>query len=97
MTKKEAAAETEKKAEKSLDELILNYTLSKYNAVPLAAVWAKELRRREENRHLTINEILELALSDVLGGKVDFKDIRKLAASSALAEANGEEAEKSKK
>lgn len=64
---------------KSLEELILDYLPSKYTAIPLASLWAKELRRREENRHLTATEILELALGDVLGGKVDWKDAKKWA------------------
>jgi hypothetical protein len=45
----------------------------------MAALWAKELKKHEENRHLTPAEILDLALRDVLGGKVDWKDLKKVA------------------
>ena len=76
MSKKEAKPQPE--AAKSTEELILNYQLDKYSAIPLAAIWAKELRRKEENRHLTANEILEQALRDVLSGDVDWKTIKKL-------------------
>ena len=62
---------------KSLDEMILNYPNGKYTAIPLAALWAKVLRKREENRHLTPAEILDLSLKDVLGGSVDWKDLKK--------------------
>lgn len=70
---------------KSVEEMILDYPVGKYSAIPLAALWAKELRRREEHRHLTANEILDLSLKDVLGGEVDWKDLKKAAAASAVA------------
>jgi len=81
MTKKEAKPQPE--AAKSTEEMILNYQLDKYCVVPLAALWAKELRRKEEHRHLTANEILDLALRDVLSGKVDWKSLKKALAASA--------------
>ena len=93
MTKKEPAAKAPIET-KSIEEMILNFPLGKYSAIPLAAFWAKELRRREENRHLTANELLELALREVLGGTVDWKDVKK---ANAAAAANGESAEGEKK
>lgn len=91
MKKKEAEV---KGADKSVEEMILDYSVGKYSAVPLVAFWAKELRRREEHRHLTSNEILDLSLRDVLSGDVDWKDVKKAAASAAASggaqpEANG--------
>ena|SRR6266550_4128105 len=77
MTKKESTAKVEPKAPKSLEEMILNYPLGKYSAIPLASLWAKILRRKEEHRHLTSNEILDVALRDVLSGDIDWKDIKK--------------------
>ena len=81
MTKKESAAKAPvaPQVPKLVEELILNYQGGKYSAIPLAAVWAKVLRKQEEHRHLTQNEILDLALRDVLGGKVDWKDVKKAA------------------
>jgi hypothetical protein len=76
MTKKEAAPKQPEVA-KTLEELMLNFPGGKYSAIPLAAQWAKVLRRREEHRHLTSNEILEAALRDVLIGKIDWKDVKK--------------------
>ena len=94
MSKKtEAPAKTEEQP-KSLEEMILNFPKGKYSAIPLASLWAKELRKREENRHLTSSEILDLALKDVLSGSVDWKHLKKAAAESN-GEADGEE--KSKK
>jgi len=78
MTKSETKSQPE--ARKSVEELILNYQLDKYSAIPLAALWAKELHRREENRHLTSMEVLEKALSDVLSGDVNWKNARKVIA-----------------
>jgi alanyl-tRNA synthetase len=78
MTKKEAAKDVEI-VKKTTEELILNFGKGKYSAIPMAALWAKELKRREENRHLTPAEILDLALREVLGGHVDWKDLKKVA------------------
>lgn len=65
---------------KTTEELILNFGKGKYSAIPMAALWAKELKKREENRHLTPAELLDLALREVLGGEVDWKDLKKVAA-----------------
>lgn len=76
MTKKGKAVE-EAAEPKTIEELILNSPNGKYSAIPLAAMWAKVLRRREEHRHLTSNEILDVALKDVLEGRIDWKDVKK--------------------
>lgn len=93
MAKKEAVKDVEA-VKKTTEELILNFGKGKYSAIPMAALWAKELKRREENRHLTPAEILDLALRDVLGGKVDWKDLKKV---SALVEAEAVAAAADKK
>jgi len=79
MPKKDAVAKEALEA-KTTEELILNFGKGKYSAIPMAALWAKELKKREENRHLTPAELLDLALREVLGGKVDWKDLKKAAA-----------------
>jgi hypothetical protein len=79
MPKKEAVKEADN-VKKTTEELILNFGKGKYSAIPMAALWAKELKRREENRHLTPAELLDQALRDVLGGKVDWKDLKKVSA-----------------
>jgi hypothetical protein len=86
MTKKESAKHAET-VKKTTEELILNFGKGKYSAIPMAALWAKELKRREENRHLTPAEVLDLALREVLGGQVDWKDLKKVAATAVEAEA----------
>jgi hypothetical protein len=65
---------------KTTEEMILNFPRGKYSAIPMAAIWVKELKKREENRHLTPAELLDLAVREVLGGKVDWKDLKKVAA-----------------
>ena len=79
MAKKEVVKDAP--IEKTTEEMILNFPRGKYSAIPMAALWVKELKRREENRHLTPAELLDLAVRDVLGGKVDWKDLKKAAAS----------------
>lgn len=91
MSKKEAVKDAPETAKKTTEELILNFGKGKYSAIPMAALWAKELKKREENRHLTPAELLDLALRDVLGGKVDWKDLKKVA---AAADAEAESSDK---
>jgi hypothetical protein len=78
MAKKEVAKDAQ--PFKTTEEMILNFPRGKYTAIPMAAIWVKELKKREENRHLTPAELLDLAVRDVLGGKVDWKDLKKAAA-----------------
>lgn len=61
----------------SVDQLVLDKKEGKYRVVELAAFWAKTLRGKEEHRHLTQNEVLELALQQVLSGAVSEKEIEK--------------------
>lgn len=68
--KHDANGSEEQPKEKSVEQLIADRQVGKYSIVSLASVWAMELRRLEENRHLSQNEILELALRDLLSGKV---------------------------
>jgi hypothetical protein len=77
MAKKEAASKKEPAVVlKSIEEMILNHSADKYTLIPLAAAWAKVLRRKEEYRHLTTSEILSIALREVLNGAVDWKDVK---------------------
>ncbi len=78
MAKKEVAKDAQ--PYKTTEEMILNFPRGKYTAIPMAAIWVKELKKREENRHLTPAELLDLAVREVLGGKVDWKDLKKAAA-----------------
>lgn len=75
----------EKPVEKTLEELILNFSVGKYTAIPMASIWAKELRRRDEFRHLTSTEILEMALRQVLEGTVGWKELKKVVAANGSA------------
>lgn len=78
MPKKDAAKDAP--IQKTTEELMLDFGAGKYSAIPMAAHWARELKKREENRHLTPAELLDLALREVLSGKVDWKDLKKAAA-----------------
>lgn len=80
-----------------VEKLILDRKFGKYKIVHLISFWAKELRKKEEHRHLNQTELLELAMAEVLGGKVDEDELRKLEETSrSSAEAPGKE-EKEKK
>ena len=75
--KKKAHEETK---EKSLEELILNKGDGKYGLIPLASQYALVLRRRDEHRHLTQPEILDIALRQLLEGQVTEEQVRDAAA-----------------
>ena len=95
MSKKEPKVVAETPVVKTVDEMILNYPNGKYSAIPLAALWAKVLRKKEENRHLTPAELLDLALKEVLSGEVSWKDVKKaMAAASDSGDETGEEKKK---
>ncbi len=61
---------------RSIEQLILDQGDGKYALVPLASTWALVLRRRDENRHLTQPEILDLALRQILTGEIDEETIK---------------------
>ena len=78
MAKKEVVKDAQ--PYKTTEEMILNFPRGKYSAIPMAAIWVKELKKREENRHLTPAELLDAALRDVLSGKAGWKDLKKASA-----------------
>ena len=90
MATKKSAVVKDAPLVKTTEEMILNFPRGKYSAIPMAAIWVKELKKREENRHMTPAELLDLAVREVLGGKVDWKDLKKAAA------ANGDDAPQEK-
>ena len=92
MSKKESA----KPQPKSVDEMILNYPKGKYSAITLAALWAKVLRKKEENRHLTPAELLDLSLKNVLSGDIGWKDVKKAMAAASDAGDGSADDEKKK-
>jgi len=65
-----------------VEKLILDRKFGKYGVIALISFWAKELRKREEHRHLSQTEVLDLAMTEILGGKVDEKEVLKLLESS---------------
>ena len=94
MSKKESTKTEPEVVVKSVEEMILNYPNGKYSAIPLAALWAKILRKKEINRHLTPAEILDLALKDVLGGEIGWKELKKAMAANEGAAAASDEKKK---
>lgn len=68
----------EKDREELLEKLILETNHGKYKLVNLIARWAKELKTKEEYKDYTYAEIVDLAIEDVLTGKVSAEEIEKL-------------------
>ncbi len=84
---KEKAPETP--AMKNLEQMVLDKRSGKYEVVARIAFWAKELRKLEEHRHLTQNDLLERAMEDVLGGRVSEGELIKRIAEAPPAPAPG--------
>ncbi|TBR23448.1 hypothetical protein EPO15_06005 [bacterium] len=80
MGKKKAEEAVDGVKPMSLDQMVLDKKEGKYRVVELVSFWAKSLRAKEEHRHLTQNEVLELALTQVLSGEVSEKEVEKLKA-----------------
>lgn len=95
---KEKAKEKEEKTlkDKTLEELILDKPSGKYEVVELIAFWAKQLRQKEEHRHLTQMEVLERAMHEILSGEVSEKEVAKKMASAAPMNGKGKEEAASK-
>ena len=62
--------------DKTLEELILDHGDGKYALVPLASDYALVLRRRDEYRHLTQPELLDIALRHLLTGEVTEEQVQ---------------------
>lgn len=67
----------EKSAKSSLEELILDTKVNRYQLVPLVLRWAKELEKHSEKK-ISPEELVNQALNDILGDKVKSVEITKL-------------------
>lgn len=62
----------------NLDKLISDHNLSKYEATVMASQWARHLRKQEAYRNLPMAEVIEIALKDVIAGKVTSEKIKEV-------------------
>lgn len=67
------------KIHKDIHKIILTtYIKNKYRLIPYIARWAAELKYKEEYKDLLDSERINIAIHDVLTGKVTIEDIKKL-------------------
>lgn len=71
----------------SLKAMITDYPGSKYQVIPLAAIYAKTLRQSQEYHNVPMSDLLDKALKAVLEEKVTWDSIKKI-----LDDANKEKA-----
>lgn len=62
----------------TLQELMLDCAKDKYRMVSLATRWAVEVQKREAEAALTTDELVAIALKEILTGKVGMEEIEKL-------------------
>lgn len=68
-------ASKNKEKEADLEQLISDYGPSKYNDIVRAMQWARHLRRMEESRTMTMAELIDRALLDIVSGKIKVPEI----------------------
>ncbi|MFN3551140.1 MAG: hypothetical protein ACK4WJ_04980 [Endomicrobiia bacterium] len=66
------------KINREIHKVILSSKYDRYKIVPYIARWAAELKYKEEYKDLLDNERINIAINDVLTGKVSIEDIKKL-------------------
>lgn len=66
------------KIHKEIHKVILSSKYDRYKMVPYIARWAAELKYKEEYKDLLDSERINIAIHDVLTGKVSIEDIKKL-------------------
>ncbi|MEN3013732.1 MAG: hypothetical protein ABDH23_03850 [Endomicrobiia bacterium] len=66
------------KIHKEIHKIILSSKYDKYKLVPYIARWAAELKYKEEYKDLLDSERINIAIHDILTGKVTIEDIKKL-------------------
>lgn len=64
--------------EEPLEKLVYDTKMNRYKLVNLAARWVRELKTKEEYKNIPYYELVDIALYDILTGKVKLEDIEKL-------------------
>ncbi|MCX5783554.1 MAG: hypothetical protein NTW04_03830 [Elusimicrobia bacterium] len=77
---------TRVKESSNLESMVTNFDKDRYDMVVLASIWAKHLGRQEEFKLKPNAELIEMALQDVLSGKIAQKQIFETANSAAKEE-----------
>ncbi|MEW6040116.1 MAG: hypothetical protein AB1633_01175 [Elusimicrobiota bacterium] len=61
-----------------IEKILLDSKVEKYKIVSVATRWIEEISKKEEYKYLTFNQLLEVALKDIITGKVSIEEIQKL-------------------
>lgn len=61
----------------SIEELICDYNGSKYEVTMLAMKWARHIKKLEEYKDQPMADIIEVAIRDILSGKVSSNEVFK--------------------
>jgi DNA-directed RNA polymerase subunit K/omega len=67
----------EKSVKSSLEKLISDTKLNRYQLIPLVLRWTKELEKHSEKK-ISPDELVNQALNDILSDKVKLEEITKL-------------------
>ncbi len=82
------------KTSKSVDELMLDSEMSKYEIVKLVAARFNQVKKNAEMSVKTISQIIEKSMEDILTGAVSKEDLEKQPEPQAKTEENKEAASK---
>ncbi|MEA3307609.1 MAG: hypothetical protein U9Q34_07470 [Elusimicrobiota bacterium] len=61
----------------SIEELVCDYEGSKYEVTMLAMKWARHIKKLEEYKEEPMADIIEVAIRDILSGKVTSQEVVK--------------------
>lgn len=64
-----------KEKEADLEQLISDYGPTKYRDIVRAMQWARHLRRQEDSRGVTMAELIDRAMLDIVDNKVTVEEI----------------------
>ncbi|MCG2725860.1 MAG: hypothetical protein L6420_06330 [Elusimicrobia bacterium] len=74
------------KDNESIEKLICDYDGSKYEVTMLAMKWARHIKKLEEYKSLPMADIIEVAIRDILGGKISSDEVFKAVSKDAAIE-----------
>lgn len=74
------------KDNESIEKLICDYDGSKYEVTMLAMKWARHIKKLEEYKSLPMADIIEVAIRDILSGKISSDEVFKAVSKDAAIE-----------
>ena len=79
------------KNDKEFDARLMNYDGDRYDIVVLASTWAKELKKKQEDKNQPHAVVIKVALDDILSGRVTKDEVLRISKENLEAELRAQE------